>query len=758
MPISPHLLSLITCLLAAAPAAQLPPLSIGPYGGSANVVLAHPSTSGELLVARFPNGLERSTDGGFAFAPWGSGLPGIPSDLVPSPLAPTTLHAPVGSAIYRSLDFGANWTLWSSAASASVDSLAFSPDGQTVLQWTGSQVLRSTNAGGIWNPVYSGTILGNVSIAPSAPALCYLSSFNGVARSTNGGASFAIPTNGLKSWTKWVMADPQDATRVYAGTTSGVWLSTNAAETFTKISAAPNLSVQFMTWEGAPSTGTLWVGALSGLWNSPDHGVTWTATNAGLPPGPPIPSDLAFDADGTRLLASEGGFFRSATGTPQWEQSAFSEVGVYAAAITSPGGARLVGAEKGVYDGAAGQTLEASAFFFDFGARTDALLVDPSNPDRWLSAGVGAFIDNAVVRVLTNGGANVSLAYEHFGGGTVWTLARDPFDANHYLGGVYPAGFGSAGLIASTNGGASFSDVPGTPGWSCRAVAFDPHLQGHAIALFGNGQWADTFDGGANWTLHAAWPGTAQAVTFAFDPWLSGVYYRADSGSGWTRSDDAGGSWTPLAASAALRSRILLASEAPGLLWLSDGSGAVLRSANRGASFETLFTASAGGPCTALALDSADGALVIGTSSGSAWEQPGASPYVWLGLGKAGSGGFVPRHFGSNGLPEVGNGVFRFSADRLVGGSTAWLYVGLSDLGLPLFGGIVHTGPPQVLFAARATGGTPGVGGSGAIAVLAPIPNDGSLVGLQLYSQVFGLDIGASESISLSQGLRTTLQ
>ncbi|TAJ18757.1 MAG: hypothetical protein EPO68_07330, partial [Planctomycetota bacterium] len=465
--------------------AQSPPISIGPYGGSANVVLAHPSTSGELLVARFPNGLERSTDGGFAFAPWGNGLPGIPEDLVPSPLAATTLHAPVGNAIYRSTDFGANWTIWSNAASATVNSLAFSPDAQTVIQWTGSQVLRSTNGGGIFNPVYSGTILGNVSIAPSAPSLCYLSSFNGVARSIDGGATFAIPATGLKSWTKWVMADPQDATRVYAGTTSGVWLSTNAAETFTKIAAAPNLSVQFMTWDGAPSSGTLWVGALTGVWTSPDHGATWSAANAGLPPGPPIPSDVAFDANGTRLLASEGGFFRSPVGAPLWSQSAFAEVGVYAAAIATPGGQRLIGAEKGVYDAASGATLEASAYFFDFGARTDELLVDPSNPDRWLSAGVGAFIDNAVVRVLTNGGANVSIAYEHFGGGSVWTLARDPFDATHYLGGVYPAGFGSAGLITSSNSGASFQDVAGSAGWSCRAVAFDPHQVGHAIALFG---------------------------------------------------------------------------------------------------------------------------------------------------------------------------------------------------------------------------------------------------------------------------------
>jgi hypothetical protein len=738
--------------------AQNQPIPIGPYGGSANVVHAHPTTSGELLVARFPNGLQRSTDGGFTFAPWGSGLSGIPEDLVASPIAPTTLYAPVGSTIHRSTDFGANWAPWSSAASATVNGLAFSPDAQTVLQWTGSQVLRSTNGGGTWNPVYSGTLIGNVSIAPSAPSLCYLSSFNGVARSLDGGATFSIPATGLQSWTKWVLADPQEPLRVYAGTTSGVWLSTNGAQGFTKLTAAPNLSVQFMTWEGAPSSGTLWVGALTGLWRSSDFGSTWSASNAGLPPGLPIPSDLAFDANGTRLLASEGGFFRSPIGVPLWSQSAFAEVGVYAAAIAAPGGQRLIGAEKGVYDAASGATLEASGFFFDFGARTDELLVDPSNPERWLSAGVGAFLDNAVVRVLTNGGASVSLAYEHFGGGSVWTLARDPFDPSRYLGGVYPAGFGSAGLISSSNSGASFQDVAGTAGWSCRAVAFDPHQPGHAIALFGNNQWADTTTGGASWTLHNAWPGTAQAVTFAFDPWLSGVYYRADTGTGWSRSDDFGGSWVPLTATAALRSRIVTSNEAPGLLWLSDGGGAVLRSANRGASFETLFSAPAGGPCTALALDRASGALVIGTSSGSAWEQPGASPYVWLGSGKAGTGGFVPRHFGSNGLPELGNNVFRFSADRLVGGSTAWLYVGLTDLALPLFGGIVHTGPPQVLFAARATGGSAGVGGSGAIAVLTPIPNDGSIVGLQVFSQVFGLDTGATESISLSQGLRTTLQ
>jgi hypothetical protein len=742
--------------LASAHVAQTPPQPLGPLGGSANAVLAHPTNASELLVSRFPAGLQRSTDGGQSFAPWGN-LSGVPSDLVASPLSGATLYAPVGSQVQRSLDFGANWTPWSPVAASSIDSLVLSPNGQLVLLWTGSQVHRSATGGGGWSTPYSGTILGNAAIAPSDPTRCYISTFNGVARSTNSGASFAIPPTGLTQWTKYVLPDPSDAERVYAGTTNGIWLSTDGALHFAKITSAPSVSVQFMTWEGSAGSGNLWVGALQGLWYSPDKGATWFDANTGLPPGPPIPSDLAFDAAGERLLASEGGFFRTNPGSPTWVQTGFAEVGVYAAAIAA-NGQRLIGAEKGVYAAPQGQTLVPSGFFFDFGARTDALLADPSNPDRWLAAGVGAFIDNAVVRVLTNGGANVSLAYEHFGGGTVWSLARDPFDATHYLGGVYPAGFGSAGLIDSSDAGASFQDVPGTPGWSCRAVAFDPHLQGHALALFGNNQWADTFDGGSNWSLHSAWSGTAQAVTFAFDPWLSGVYYRADLGSGWSRSDDSGASWTPLAATAALRSSIVLASEAPGLLWLSDANGAVLRSADRGASFDTLFTAPAGAPCTALALEASSGALVIGTNSGSAWEQAGASPYVWLGSGKAGTGGFVPRHFGTIGLPSLGNNVFRFSADRLIGGSTAWLYVGLTDLALPLFGGIVHTGPPQVLFAARATGGSAGVGGSGAINVLTPIPNDGSIAGLQVYSLVFGIDAGATESISLSQGLRTTVQ
>jgi len=128
------------------------------------------------------------------------------------------------------------------------------------------------------------------------------------------------------------------------------------------------------------------------------------------------------------------------------------------------------------------------------------------------------------------------------------------------------------------------------------------------------------------------------------------------------------------------------------------------------------------------------------------------------GPGLAGSGGLVPLHYTKGGTAKVGNAGFRYAADALVGGSVGFLYIGLSALALPLFGGTAWVGPPQVLFLSQPTAGTPGVAGSGRLDIATPIPPDPALAGLVLHSQVFVLDFAAVQQIAMSQGASLTLK
>jgi len=748
------LAALASALFSAALAAQQP-TAIGPLGGSTSEILGIVGDPSQVLAVKFPQGLVRSTDGGQSFAPSASGLPAgaLPGDLAAHPGAPAVLYALIDQQVWRSVNGGASWGPQPYVASGDLNHLSFGPGGGLALATSSSQIFRTDTSFITGAPVYSGTLLGNALFAPSSATRAYAATFNGIARSNDQGVSFAIPSTSFTQWCKAVAVDPANADVVYAGTTNGVWKSVDGALGFTKLAGGlPNFaSVQFFAWESSPAR--LWVGLLDGLYFTTNGGTTWTAAMDGLPQPVPLIEDLSFGG-GVRWLATEEGVFRSSGAQLAWTHTAFAEVELIDAAIAAPAGERLTSSIQGVYRAQPGALMQPSALFFDFGGHTDVLAIDPLDPSRVLAGGVGAFIDNAVVRVLA--GSQVTNSYEQFGAGRVRALAFDPFAANRVVGGVWPAGFGNAGLILSDDSGASFDPVAGTAGWSCRAISFDPFTPGLVLALFDNNQRAQSTDGGASWTLLGAWPGQAPASRLAHDPFKRGTLYRIDAAALW-RSVDFGANWTACSPTVGPLSDVELDPRAPGVLFLSDGSGQVLRSADRGASFEIVLDVPNDVDASGLALDLADGALLVATLGASAFEAPFASPYAVYGAGTPGSAGLVPRHYGQGGFPDPGNAGFQLAADRLRPQSVAWLYLGAGQLALPLFGGIALAGPPDLFFAGKATGGNAAVAGSGSIAFTLPVPADPDLVGLPVYSQVICFDAGGPQGFAFSRGLATTL-
>ena len=130
-----------------------------------------------------------------------------------------------------------------------------------------------------------------------------------------------------------------------------------------------------------------------------------------------------------------------------------------------------------------------------------------------VTGGVGAFVDNAQIAVVTGNGAAAVKTYEVFGAGIVMDLDFDPHDPERLVAGVYPGEFGTASIIRSKDGGDSWIDVPGTTGWAAFAVAFDPHTPGLVVQLSSDNSWAASADSGQTWTtLQPPWPGGGTAV------------------------------------------------------------------------------------------------------------------------------------------------------------------------------------------------------------------------------------------------------
>ncbi len=749
------------------------PVSLGPLGGSAGSILVDPLDADVILVIQYTKGLMRSADAGVTFEPFGAGLSANASDLAQVPGEVHGLYAIDGTRIVRSADFGATWTTLPLVADESLKGLALPATGSTVLAYDAFNIHRSANGGLSWTTTatlvpFAGEIFDSLALSADG-GTAYAGSFHGVRKSSNGGASFAPVGGAFSQWVQCLTVSPTDPDVVFLGTPfNGMFRSTNGGASFDPIvSAVTAGNGEFFAWEGGGAR--LWYATLTSLVQTTDGGATWFDATDGWPESTPIPTALALPATGPRYFGCEGGglydqagggLYVMPAGAPtSWQHLGFLVSHINAVAITSPGGPRVIGIGSGVYAGESGEILTPTAWHYDLGTDTRAIAVDPTDATRWLTGGVGSFQDNAQIVVLTDGGQSFSKVYETYGAGSVQDIAFDPGNPQRVIAGMSPAAFGTKALIRSLDGGNTWTDVAGTSGWATRAVAWDPHVPGRVLQLSDNNQWAQSLNAGLTWsTLQPALTNAGPAVLLEFDPFAPGVAYRGDSGSGLWRTDNGGGSWHSLGVSLHADSELLLHPQQPGLLWVSDADGSVLVSGNRGDSFEVALDMPLDANATALALDTSDGSLLIGSASASTWELAHASPVVVLGGGTPGTGGLTPRATLSGGLPLLGNAAFGFRGEGFVGGSLVYLALSAVDTPLTAFGGTFHVGG-QVLWLTYPSGGTAGAAGAGAFTATLPLANSPVLANIVLVAQMATKDTGAAHpsNVVLSNALTVTL-
>jgi hypothetical protein len=769
------LLATLPALAAAAPLQLEPgsePVSLGPMGGSAVSILVDPLDDDTILLIRAPIGLFRSTDGGATCLPFGTGLSPNVREIAGVPGELHGVYALDGATLKKSSDFGATWTALPLAAADDLKGLALPASGGTLLAYDAFDVYRSGDGGQSWSTTativpFSGNAFDSAGLSADG-SVAYVGTFDGVWKSGDGGQSFA-PTGG--AFTEWVQAltvSPSDADTVFAGTPfNGLQRSLDGGASFAPLASPLTAgNAEWFFWDQA---GGLWYATLTSLARSPDAGDSWASGTGGWPSNTPIPAGMAQAAGGELYLGCEGGGLNDQTGgglyrmpagpLTSWEQIGFLVARINDAEIAGAGGTRVVGLGGGVYAAAAGDVLVPTAWHYDIGTDTRAVAIDPSNPDRWVTGGVGSFSDNAQIVVVTNGGQTFAKVYEVFGAGVVQDIAFDPSNPLRAVAGMFPAGFGNEAITRSTNGGATWVDVPGTAGWATKAVAWDPSTPGRVMQLSDNSQWSQSLNSGQTWMpLQPTWGATGPAVLLAFDPFAPGVIYRGETGGGLWRSDNNGTSWTPLGVSLQADSDLELHPQQPGLLWVSDAAGRVLVSGNRGNSFEVALDVPMGSDGAALALDTLDGSLLVGTADAASWSLADASPVVFLGGSTPGTGGVVPKCTLSGGLPLLGNAGFGLRAEGFVGGALVHLAIGLGNSPIDKFGGTFHVGG-TTLWLLYAAGGTPGAAGAGNFTAPLPLPVLPVLANLTLVMQMITKDVGAPHpsGIVLGNGLTVTL-
>ncbi len=249
-----------------------------------------PGQPGSLYLASYLSDFHRSSDGG---ATWdvSSSPPCAVDSMAVDPSNAMRIYIGCWSnGMLKSTDGGATWshdnaglTYPDSVNAPMVEAIAVDPaDSNTVYVTTsqdelGDDVFVSHDAGDSWSPIHTGVVA--VGLAVSGGRV-YAYAGGGVITSDDGGATWSTPGNADGS--KRLVADPDHPGTVYAfawpsPSTGQAWVTTDGGQGWTQLSSAPANIIS-----ASMAGGDVYIGTLTGVFQSTDDGQTWTQSETVL--------------------------------------------------------------------------------------------------------------------------------------------------------------------------------------------------------------------------------------------------------------------------------------------------------------------------------------------------------------------------------------------------------------------------------------------------------------------------------------------
>ena len=266
-------------------------------------IALHPTKSNIMYVAT-DEAVYKSSDTGTTWTRFAGELTRTRViTLAIDPKLPATVFAgTMGDGTYKSPDGGRTWHQFNAGIqkgtiSAIVNQIVFNPRGtEMVYAATTVGVFRSLNGGRNWvermNGMNEVNFIVSLEMDPQRPNVLYAGTTGGVYRTSNGTeswekkslgmvavdakmASMALGVNGLA-------VDPFNSDVVYAGTTKGLYKSSDQAEHWEKIEGSIQNAYVSAIQLDPTQPSTLYLATSDHVHKSEDSGITWEPKVKGL--------------------------------------------------------------------------------------------------------------------------------------------------------------------------------------------------------------------------------------------------------------------------------------------------------------------------------------------------------------------------------------------------------------------------------------------------------------------------------------------
>ncbi len=412
---------------------------------------------GANLFAGTEGGVFLSTDGG---ATWSARSNGMTFSVIQALAvdgvkiyAGTRLGTSATNEVWVSEDNALNWRKLGNGLAA--DFPAGSANRIYELAVSGGRLFAAGTSGVLlfdgakWSTVYKGPLVADFfSLAANSNSLYAGSAYHGIARSTDGGASWGLVNNGLSGCQAYAVHKENGV--LYAGTNNGLFISRDEGQSWTQPDSPLVQFYNFFSFDGK-----VYVGTNNGVYATSNQGQTWTRLSAGLPAG----NTFRFVAIGNVLYAnvvsspSSGGVYRSTDGGQNWTaaNTGLSTLFVFDLAVN---GTTLFAAANG------GGVFRST----DGGQSWTAV----NNGLPGLTAVALAVINNTVVVAMTG-----QTIYRSTDNGQNWTrpdsgilVTGSPWFLESRGGNLYASAGQAYGVLRSTDEGRSWQYV--NPGFDAR--------------------------------------------------------------------------------------------------------------------------------------------------------------------------------------------------------------------------------------------------------------------------------------------------